>query len=138
LVNKGPTVRAGNIAGYVRKNGRRVISIDGKTYRCNKLAFLYMTGKFPDKEVDHKDGNTRNEKWENLREATRSQNTTNQRNTGKYLKGVDITPFGKFRARIWVDNKRIWLGSFNSECSAHQAYREAAIKYFGEFAGLSR
>lgn len=59
------------VKGYVH------IRIDGRTYKAHRLAFLYMTGIMPIM-VDHRDTDTANNSWENLRECTRSQNNCNR------------------------------------------------------------
>lgn len=55
-----------------RHGGRIQIRINGKNFFARRLAFLYMTGKWPRDEVDNKDGDPANETWSNLREATSS------------------------------------------------------------------
>ena len=75
LVDRTGTARAGARAGCIHKSsGYRVIRIDGKLYREHRVIFFWMTGKWPDKEVDHRDLDKSNNRWHNLREATRSQN----------------------------------------------------------------
>lgn len=89
---------------------------------------------------DHIDKNGLNNRRENLRLATKTENQRNQRkpksNTSGY-KGVSWFKLAnKWRAYIVVDYKQIYLGLFNNIEDAAQAYREAAIKYHGEFASL--
>lgn len=93
--------------------------------------------------VDHINGNGLDNRLENLRFCTSSQNTKNQvkhcRNTSGY-KGV-VKYSGKksdrWTARISVNNKIFRLGRFNSPKDAAKAYNEAAIKYHGEFANIN-
>ncbi len=83
--------QAGNVAGCYRKDGYLVIRFDGKLYLGHRLAWLLVTGNWPKQEIDHKDGNPSNNKWGNLREATHSENITNQaahKNNKLGLKGV--------------------------------------------------
>lgn len=92
----------------------------------------------PDVHVDHIDGNGLNNRRENLRECTRTQNLGNSRlaahsRTG--LKGVTYhRRHRRYYARICVDGERRYLGNFGTAEDAHQAYREAAIAHFGAFA----
>lgn len=51
--------------------------IDGKYYTVSRLAFLFMTGKWPEHFADHIDGDMHNNKWANLRDATREMNAAN-------------------------------------------------------------
>lgn len=69
--------RIGDVAGYKHSRGYRYIRCDGIEYFEHRLAFLYMEGYFPE-EVDHKDRVRDNNKWDNLREADRHINCTNQ------------------------------------------------------------
>ena len=68
---------AGERAGTITAKGYIAIGIDRKHYLAHRLAFLYMTGEWPKELVDHKDTIKINNKWENLREATNSQNKRN-------------------------------------------------------------
>lgn len=107
------------------KNGER------KQYLMHKI----ITGF---KMTDHKNGNGLDNRRENLRECTISQNMRNTRTSiGLTAKGVERAPSGKFRARIYVNKKRLHLGLFETEEEAARAYNEGALKYFGEFACLN-
>ena len=107
------------------------------TYQAHRLIWLMMTGEWPEHEVDHVNGDGADNRWLNLRAATRSQNSVNRRyrnNTG--YRGVRRLPNGNYRARIKTSNKRIELGTFATAEEAHEAYKRAAIKYHGPFARL--
>src|SRR5882757_1550497 len=80
-VNPNPRARnicAGMRAGTVRFDGRRQISIEGKLYLGSRLAWFYMTGEWPEDEVDHKNRIKSDDRWENLRPATHSENMFNR------------------------------------------------------------
>lgn len=73
-------VKKGTIAKSIIISGGKSyyrIKLKQVTYKTSRLAFLYMTGEFPTSIVDHKDGNTLNDKWENLRIASYSENSCN-------------------------------------------------------------
>ncbi len=117
--------------GYIR------IRVDGTAYVAHRLAWLYMTGDWPDKDIDHKNLMKDDNRWVNLRQATHRQNMINVAARNK--SGNPKEAFFCKRDRIWVscikiNGKQIRLGTFTSAEAAHQAYCEAANKYFGEFA----
>lgn len=89
-------------------------------------------------QIDHKDGNPRNNQLLNLRPATNTQNQMNskiQSNNKSGYKGVYWCKLmQKWKARIQVNGKRIHLGYFDDPKEAHEAYCTAADQYFGEFA----
>jgi hypothetical protein len=92
-----------------------------------------------DPHVDHKDGNGLDNRRNNLRLATRSQNGANKRkNRNKVSKFKGVSPCSsnktKWRATIKVNKKTISLGTYLIEEMAAYAYDLAAKKYFGEFA----
>jgi HNH endonuclease/AP2 domain len=129
-------VRAGHIAGTLTRDGYRVIAINGRPYRAHRLAWLYVTGKWCSLVIDHRDGDPSNNRWNNLRRATRSQNSANRRvprNNASGLKGVSRYQ-GRWRATIHKEGRRHYLGIFSTREAAHAAYEAAARKLFGEFA----
>jgi hypothetical protein len=71
-------ILVGSIAGTVKSNGYLYIGIDRKQYRASRLAFLYMTGKLPPDEVDHKNRVRLYNRWSNLRLVTHSENQQNK------------------------------------------------------------
>jgi hypothetical protein len=125
------TRRAGAIAG----GGYRYIKINHKSYLAQRLAFLYMIGRWPSRHVDHRDRDRDNNAWRNLREATRRQNSGNQAarvNNKLGVKGVHRVRNG-YRAVV----ARKHLGTFATIEEASAAYEAGAKKYFGEFARSS-
>lgn len=124
---------AGAVAGSVKASGYRTIGIAGRVYKAHRLAWLYMTGSWPSEEIDHCNTDTDDNRWENLREATRSQNNAN-RNTNNPL-GRGVHPNGNgYRACIKVHGKLHHLGTYAKPEDAQAAYAMAARKFFGEFA----
>jgi hypothetical protein len=89
-------------------------------------------------EGDHKDGNTLNNRRFNLRRATRTENRRNsgiQKNNRSGVKGVIWHKSSqRWVARIGVDGRKIYLGSFRTISSAMLAYRAAVVQYHGDFA----
>lgn len=133
----------GSNAGYIDKNGYKFIRADGILYCAHRLAWFYMTGEWPKRDIDHKNGIPGDDRWENLRQATESQNIANgrlRRNNTSGYKGVskDTKTHGKWRAQIKKDGKFVALGSFFTPEEAHAAYVKAALQLFGEFANDGR
>lgn len=137
----GQRVLGGARAGSVGSHGYLLIQVKGISYRAHRLAFLYMLGKPPDGEVDHINGERLDNRWTNLREASRSEN---QRNTGPRhdntsgYKGVGFHKGREmFQAQIKIDGRNIHLGYFLCPRKAAHAYNKAAIQLHGEFAVLN-
>jgi hypothetical protein len=128
--------KIGDVAGHYNSDGYRCIQIQNREYRAHRLAWLYVHGVWPLAQIDHINGTRDDNRIANLREATRSENGMNKknhRNKRCALKGVDIH-YGRFRARISVQRKTIFLGCYDTEEEAHAAYMAAAEKEFGAFA----
>lgn len=131
-------VKSGNLAGSVYKNGYRYIQILSIDYRAGRLAWYYMTGEDPFDFIDHKDGVRDNNRFNNLRKATNSQNQANRGapiNNTSGFKGVSWqVSRQKWFARIMVHGKTINLGRYDNIVDAVHAYRRAAIAVWGEYA----
>lgn len=127
-----------SVAGKLRKDGYTVIGIDGRSYAAHRLAFLYMTGRFPQRMVDHIDLNRSNNAWRNLREVTNSENQMNtaiRSNNSSGRKGVSWNKReGRWRADIRIGGKKKTLGYFECPDMAHMAYCTAANENFGDYA----
>lgn len=123
---------AGKPAGMITKQGRLRIYFEYQPISVPHVIWLLMTGEWPEHDVDHRDRNPLNNKWNNLRAATRSQNLANRRGWGKYLKGVQKNK-NKWRANIKVDGKTTSLGNYDTEQQAHEAYVKKARELWGEF-----
>ena len=128
---------AGEIAGYT-SNGYVKIEIDSYQYFAHRLAWLYIHGEFPSKQIDHIDGNRSNNRIVNLRLASQSQNSANMRRHSRNTSGFKGVHWHKrkqcWEARITVNSVQHHLGYFDESMNAHAAYCHAAIKNFGEFA----
>lgn len=131
--------KAFSVAGSLRKKDGYVrICLDNVHYLAQRLAWLYVTGEWPEHDTDHIDMCRSNNRFSNLRAATRSQNMSNsgaRRNNTTGYKGVFKNRSG-FSARITVGYQDIYLGSFKSAKEASTAYLVAAKKYHQEFARI--
>lgn len=140
LSAKGKRVAAGALAGSMNEDGYVIIRIDGRNYRAHRLAWLYMTGRWPACLVDHRNRRRSDNRWHNLRAATYGQNCTNRSprwNRTGYT-GVKLAKDGKrFEAYIRSRGKMRSLGGFSSAIEAHEAYCRAAAELFGEFVAVT-
>jgi len=117
VVTKGRRIKAGNIAGC-NQSRYRTIGLDGKNHMSHCLAWLYVTGCFPEHEIDHIDGNGFNNMWSNLRAATRKQNMENTSlfscNTSGYRGVTWYKKNMKWGATAFHDGKRYFAGLFET------------------------
>lgn len=130
---------AGSIAGVIDADGYRVIRVDGVKRKAHRLAFLWMTGAIPSGLIDHQNTKRDDNAWENLREATRSENGANsacRRTKQLAVKGV-FPRGGRFRAVICKDGRNRYLGTFDTAAEAQSAYEQAAKLLFGDFARVA-
>ena len=130
ITRSARAVQIGDVAGSMTDRGYIEISVLNTRYRAHRLAFLYMSGAWPEGEVDHINGKRDDNRWVNLREGSLTKNRQNIRRAqennlfgllGVYL-GDGPNPW---RARITVNKKCIHLGSFRTKESAHAAYLAA-------------
>ena len=109
----------------------------GKRYPYTHIIWAVHFGKWPEEYIDHINHNQMDNRLSNLREATASQNQHNKKMYNPF-KGVaydsSVPRTKPWTARIMVNNKSMFIGSFETREEAAEAYRKAALKYHGEFA----
>lgn len=125
-------------AGTINKQGWRNIKFNGRNYSAGWIVWLYHKGSFPKEEIDHINMQRWDDRIENLREATRSQNCMNRvKGVNKYgFRGVKRN-HKRFSASLVKDQTSYYLGIFDTPEDAAVAYDIAAKKHFGEFALLN-
>jgi hypothetical protein len=133
--------RFGLVAGNISKAGYVQIWINGKTRLAHRLAWLYMVGEWPKKQIDHINVIKTDNSFCNLREADNAENNRNTKtrvnNTSGY-KGVVYDKSGScWRAKTKFNNKDISLGSFKTPQEAANAYNDYAKKTYGNFCNLN-
>ena len=132
LVSSSRTA-AGTVAGSPDDAGYLRIGVDGVRYRAHRLAFLYMTGEWPEDQVDHINGVRTDNRWVNLRDVSDGVNKQNRQgptaaNTSGYL---GVSYWGNRRgqkkhvAQLVLAGKRIHCSYHRTPEEAHTAYLAA-------------
>lgn len=71
--------RIGDLAGCVNSDGYLQVKTGGKAYIAHRLIWLYVTGEWPSDQVDHRNGDRLDNRWENLRVVTGAVNSQNRK-----------------------------------------------------------
>ena len=126
-------VKAGSLAGTTDSHGYTQIQVCKRLYLAHRLAWLYIYGKMPVLMIDHINGDRKDNRLANLREATNGQNRANSapKHTHKGVRWCETKR--KWIAQITANKKSIHLGTFANESDAEKAYSAAAKHHFGEF-----
>jgi hypothetical protein len=138
-VGRNGKVKKGDIAGGLRPKGYLEVHIDGKNYRVHRIVYYMHHGHIDDTmQIDHIDGNRANNRIENLRLVTNSQNGHNRKISKNNTSGVKGVYWNKdrmkFQAHIKKNNKNMYLGAFDTLEAAEKAVKEAREKMHGEYA----
>lgn len=127
---------AGARAGSkVNRWGHITIRIDGVEYMAHRLAWLLMTGTWPPETVDHRNRKGADNRWDNLRLATPSQQNGNQtlrKDNKTGARGVFFRS-GKYIAQMAYGRKKVHLGVFDTMQEAKTAFDKVALERWGEF-----
>lgn len=111
-------IPADSLAGCVLKDrGYVQIRIDGSLYYAHRLAWLYVTGSWPSKCVDHINQNRADNSFSNLRDVSSSVNNANRKN----VKGYHARPDGSFEAYAFKQ----YLGLYRTAEEARDAHLRA-------------
>ena len=135
-VNRGKA-RAGDEAGCIGNRGYVVIVVNGKQRMAHRLVWI-MHGKEPVPMLDHIDGDQRNNRIENLRLITVSQNQRNtklRKDSTSGIKGVSwISTRKRWSGQVWHKGRLYRAGDFHDKDECAAAVRELRESLHGEFA----
>ena len=136
-VAKARNIKVGDAAGCLNATGYLYTRINRKRYRNHRLIFLMYYGYLP-QFLDHIDGNKINNRIENLRPATISENNRNAKigkNNTSGVKGVYwYARDKKWKAQLMINRKVKYLGYFKTIEEAEEAVKKAREELHGEFA----
>lgn len=135
-IKRWHTVKVDDVMGTLCSNHIYARMFNYQAY-VHQWAYWFMTGEVPD-EIDHKNRIGTDNRWDNLRSATRTQNQANAvARKGKYRGVHRHTYTPKWVATVTHYGHKIYLGLYENEEDAARAYNAAALNIFGEFACLN-
>lgn len=124
----------GKRAGTHPPMGYSVIRVAKRNYYAHVLAWVYMTGKWPHKQIDHINRVRGDNRWSNLREATNKQNHENSSPPSTSISGVKgvsrCKQTGRWLSRITHNGTMRNLGRFSDFGDAVAARRAAEDRLF--------
>ena len=126
----------GKPVGVLKEDGYIRIRYKGKRYYAQVLAWYLHTGEWPTAIVDHRDTDRANNRWNNLRLATRTENNRNckkYRNNTSGVKGVSAFQ-GKWKAELFIGGRSKYLGLYSTLEEAAEVRQLAADLVYGDFA----
>jgi len=134
LVCRNPRAPKDKPAGSVTTDGYRSVVLFGRRYQAHRLIWLYMTGEWPAQEIDHINRNRLDNRWVNLRLATRLQNSWNTNghaNSKSGVKGVAyVARTGKWQVQLRVCGKTHYVGVYDTVSEAAQARADAERRLY--------
>jgi len=133
-----PRTKVGEICGYRGPNGYLRVKINYKPFMVHRVIWAMVHGAWPKEMIDHINGARDDNRLENLRDATCSENLWNQgiaKNNKSGVKGVSWSAQNqKWKAVVKFKRKPNFIGYFNTLEDADAAIREAREKLHGQFA----
>ena len=121
-------ITVGKVAGSITNNGYVEIRVFGYRTTIHRLAWFYMTGNWPDKDIDHINGVRTDNRWDNLRAVTRSINLQNRRTAASHSTTgfLGVTRHqGRYRSMIRFNGKTRHIGCYDTPEQAYAAYVDA-------------
>jgi hypothetical protein len=129
--------KVGDVVGRIGKRGYKYLTVYDKKYYIHRVIWLMHYGTLP-QYIDHIDGNPLNNKIENLRACTATENLCNARTRSNNISGVKgvawIKPRQKWRVRLNFNKKEYHIGYFDEKQDAINAILEVRPKIHKDFA----
>lgn len=132
LVRTSSRMKVGDVAGDKFHNGQRSywrVRVKNSRFVAHRVIWLIVTGEWPENEIDHINGDGTDNRWDNLRSVTHSENCRNRRmrsdnksgQTGVFWCRKSL----RWTVQIKVDGKQKKLGSFKDKDAAITARKQA-------------
>ena len=132
-IGRSSRSKAGDVPGYIGRNGYQQIYVDGKIYYAHRLIWLHVHGAFPPEQIDHINGDRTDNRIENLRAVNNQENHRNERKSKNNTSGATgvfwAAKISKWRGQIRIGKKNIHLGVFDNWFDAVCARKSAEKKY---------
>lgn len=124
--------------GYVHASGYVYVSFLGRPRRAHRLAWIYMTGDLPPADIDHINGDRADNRWTNLRAASRAQNNVNTDRRAIGASGIRGVVFDAryklpWKACISIKNRSKVIGRFATKEAAAAARADFGRQLHGQF-----
>lgn len=132
---RGRRVEVGEQLGGIDSRGYQRLFLLGRNYPVHRIVWLLVRGEWPLGHLDHINGDKADNRIENLRLCTLSQNAANRRSSAK--RDLPIGVSRHWKGRYMAVCAREYLGMFADPESAGKAYDAAASRKYGEFATLN-
>lgn len=131
LLSRQGSKPVGAVLGTPGRNPKRdiecvVIRVFGALHKAHRLAWLYMTGAWPEHTIDHIDHNPLNNRWSNLRDVTIQHNTQNKVRSWAASGCMGVQRIGnRWQAQVNANKKVVFRKTFDTLEEADAAAREA-------------
>lgn len=139
-VSPCPRIKAGDLAGAGKPNGEGYlrVGVEQKSYLQHRVIWLLVTGNWPQGDIDHADGDRANNRWANLRQASRAENLANAKRKSPRTGSSRGASYDKHR-QLWracvTQNRRQHFGGyFQTEAEAAEAAAALRTSLHGAFA----
>lgn len=133
-VQRNPRAPKGAVAGSRTTDGYISLMLFGRRYQAHRLIWLYQTGEWPSLEIDHINRVRHDNRWSNLRVATRLHNSWNTAPHAKSRSGVKgvayVAKSGKWQVQMRVCGKTHYIGIYDTIAEAADARSEAERRLY--------
>lgn len=118
--------------------GYRLVRIGGKYRQGHRVAFWLATGTWPPDEIDHRNRIKNDNRWRNIRPATKAENAQNRKvyiNNRLGVRGVRLRRDGYYEPRLMLNGKAKYLGIYRTLEEAVTVRAWAEMEYFSHAVG---